>query len=176
MLAGARILLTGATGRLGRHLAEELLRAAPSSRSSSVQARGSGSDLGPRAALPGAVRTKQVTALCGDVIEAGLGLDAREQARLHASVDVVIHAAATTSFSTPLDAARSVNVDATRNVLEFAEGRRGSEGSRTSARRSSPGSGPAESWNRTSSTTAGSRTGTSSRSTRRSCSSGAIAS
>ena len=122
MLAGVRILLTGATGRLGRHLAEELLR---SGAELTLLVRASSPEAARdrvRAALPGAARMQQVTVLCGDVIEAGLGLGARETARLHASVDVVIHAAATTSFSTPLDAARSVNVGATRNVLAFAEG------------------------------------------------------
>ena len=119
---------------------------------------------------------QQVTVLCGDVIEAGLGLGARERARLHASVDVVIHAAATTSFSTPLDAARSVNVGERATFWRLPRGRRGSQRSRTSARRSSQGSGPAEFWNRTLGATVGSRTVTSARSTRRSCSSGAIAS
>ena len=121
MLAGAHILLTGATGRLGRHLAEELLRGGAELtlvvRASSPEAARDR----VRMALPGSVRMQQVTALCGDVTEAGLGLAARERIRLHASIDVVIHAAATTSFSTPLDVARSVNVDATRNVLAFAE-------------------------------------------------------
>jgi long-chain acyl-CoA synthetase len=49
-----------------------------------------------------------------------LGLRPRERARLRASLDVVLHAAATTSFSAPLEQARATNVLATRNVLAFA--------------------------------------------------------
>jgi long-chain acyl-CoA synthetase len=62
-----------------------------------------------------------VTALCGDVTQAGLGLRIRERRRLRATLDVVLHAAATTSFTCPLEEARATNVAATRNVLAFAE-------------------------------------------------------
>jgi thioester reductase-like protein len=120
VLAGARILLTGATGRLGRCLAEELARSG--SEIALVVRAGSPEAARDRAraALAGAVPLRQVTALCGDVTEPGLGLGVRERIRLRASLDVIVHAAATTNFSTPLDVARSVNVAATRNVLTFA--------------------------------------------------------
>ena len=121
MLAGARILLTGATGRLGRCVAEELIR--------------SGSELtllvrsnSPHAArdrirtvLPPDVSMRQVTALCGDVTEPGFGIGERQRARLRESVDIVVHAAATTSFSKPLEASRGVNVIAAENLIAFAE-------------------------------------------------------
>ena len=120
---------------------------------------------------------RQVTALCGDVTEPGLGLGVQERIRLRASLDVIVHAAATTSFSTPLDVARSVNVAATRNVLAFATRASGlTRVAHVSTAFVAGKLGPVGSWNRISSTTAGSRTGTSSRSTRRSWSSGAIAS
>ncbi len=121
MLAGTRILLTGATGRLGRCLAGELAR---SGSELVLVVRASSPETARervRAALPGDVGPPHVTALCGDVTEPGLGLGARERARLRASVDVVVHAAATTSFSAPLEKARSSNVAATQNILAFAE-------------------------------------------------------
>ena len=120
MLAGARILLTGATGRLGRCVAEELVHAgceivvlvrAPSREAARDRAR--------EALAPGVLH--RTTAVRGDVVEQGLGLGLRD--RRHArSVDAIVHAAATTSFSLPLAEARASNVAATRNVLAFAEG------------------------------------------------------
>ena len=53
--------------------------------------------------------------------EPGLGLGSRDRARLRASVDILLHAAATTGFTSPLETARNTNVVATRNVLAFAE-------------------------------------------------------
>ncbi len=63
----------------------------------------------------------QLTVLCGDLTEPALGLGVRERRRLGASLDAILHAAATTSFSLPLEEARATNVVATRNVLAFAE-------------------------------------------------------
>ena len=121
MLVGARILLSGATGRLGRCLAAELARGGSELvlvvRASSPEAARER----VRLALPSDVNPRHVTALCGDVTEPGLGLGARERARLRTSLDLVVHAAATTSFSVALEMARSTNVEATRNVLAFAE-------------------------------------------------------
>lgn len=121
MLTGARVLLTGATGRLGRCVAEQLVRGGCELvlvvRAGSPEAARERA----RAALPSDVDLGRVTALCGDVAEPGLGLSMRERARLRASLDVVLHGAAATSFTSPLETARSTNVAATRNVLEFAE-------------------------------------------------------
>ena len=121
MLAGARILLTGATGRLGRCLADELTRSGfelvlvVRARSPEAARERVRAELGPDVDL------RRVTTLCGDVTEPGLGLRLRERIRLRSSLDVVLHAAATTSFSTPLETARRTNVVATRNVLALAE-------------------------------------------------------
>jgi thioester reductase-like protein len=121
VLAGARVLLTGATGRLGRCIAEDLL------------ATGCDLVLVVRAATPEAAKdrvlqavrvsesSRQLSVVCGDVTKPWLGLDARERRRLRHSVDVILHAAATTSFSLPLAEARATNLEATRNVLAFAE-------------------------------------------------------
>ena len=121
MLAGARVLLTGATGRLGRCVAEQLVRGGCEL---VLVVRASSPDAAReriRTALPSDLDLGSVTAFCGDVTEPGLGLALRDRARLRASVDILLHAAATTSFTSPLEAARSTNVVATRNILAFAD-------------------------------------------------------
>lgn len=121
MLTGARVLLTGATGRLGRCLVEELARAGCDL---VLVVRASSPDAARervRQALPPGASAGRLTVVCGDVTEPGLGLGVRERRRLHASLDAMLHAAATTSFSLPLEEARATNVAATRNLLAFAE-------------------------------------------------------
>ena len=121
MLVGARVLLTGATGRLGRCIAEQLVRGGCEL---VLVVRASSPDAAReriRAALPNDLDLGCVAALCGDVTEPGLGLRLRDRARLRTSVDILLHAAATTSFTSPLEIARNTNVIATRNVLAFAE-------------------------------------------------------
>jgi thioester reductase-like protein len=121
VLTGVRVLVTGATGRLGRCVAAELARGGAELvlvvRARSPEAARER----VRAELPATIDLGRVTALCGDVTQPALGLGMRERRRLRASVDVVLHAAASTSFTLPLDEARLANVEATRNVLAFAE-------------------------------------------------------
>lgn len=121
MLSGARVLLTGATGRVGRVLTAELVRSgcevvlivrAPSPEAARARAA---SVLGAEADF------RQLTVFCGDVTQPSFGLPRRERARLRASTDVVVHAAAATSFKSSLEDARLVNVHATSNALDFAE-------------------------------------------------------
>ena len=121
MLDGARVLMTGATRRLGGPVAAELVAAgsdlvlivrATSPRAARERAR---------AALGTGVDLRHVTVFCGDVTQAALGLRSRERARLRASIDLVLHAAAATTFTSSLESARVANVLATANVLAFAE-------------------------------------------------------
>jgi thioester reductase-like protein len=56
----------------------------------------------------------------GDVQKPDLGLDEAERDRLARDVGKVIHSAASVSFTLPLDESRAINVDGTRNVVEFA--------------------------------------------------------
>jgi thioester reductase-like protein len=74
-----------------------------------------------RQALPAGVSWRRVCVVCGDVTRPWLGLGVRERRRLSSSLDAIVHAAASTSFSLPLEDARATNVVATRNVLAFAE-------------------------------------------------------
>jgi nucleoside-diphosphate-sugar epimerase len=59
-------------------------------------------------------------ALAGDVAEAGLGLAPTARAWLAERATAVVHLAADTTFSRPLDEARRVNLGGTRHVLDVA--------------------------------------------------------
>src|SRR4029079_6475598 len=106
------ILVTGATGTLGRELTARFVRDS----GSRVVALTRGTS-GPRdATLPAGTRT-----VVGDVRRGPtLGLSADDVTALHASVTDIVHCAADTTFNRPLDEARATNVDGTRAVLAFA--------------------------------------------------------
>lgn len=120
-LAGRRLLVTGSTGFLGTALVERLLRCTdaelvllvrPGRRSTAEQRvkrevlRNDAFDrLRPQL---GEVE-RRITVLAGDVGTDGLGLDDGGRAAL-ATVDTVIHSAATVAFDSPLDAAVEVNL------------------------------------------------------------------
>lgn len=115
------ILLTGGTGALGR----ELIRV--------LKAEGAGevhvltrdpATASARALLgPGATDDGRVRLITGDITRgAGLGLDDRDARLLCDRTTQVIHCAAATSFSLPIEQARAVNVQGTRAVIDFARG------------------------------------------------------
>lgn len=120
------VLLTGATGFVGMELLSRYLER--TDRDVFVLVRASND----RAAAARVERTlvglfgfghpyaRRVTAVRGDVTRAGLGLRARRNA-LSERVNEVVHSAASVSFDQDLDAARAINVDGTRRVLELAE-------------------------------------------------------
>jgi thioester reductase-like protein len=62
----------------------------------------------------------RVVALRGDMTQIGMGI-APSMDRLAERVTEIVHCAAAVSFEQPLEQARSINVDGTRRVLEFAE-------------------------------------------------------
>jgi len=120
------ILLTGATGFLGMdalaRLIERdhdqivvLIRAQDDSsarqRLDSVLARLY--DRIPTAAA-------RVSAVRGDLLQPGLGLSAADRAWLIASVDRIVHCAASISFDLPLHEAREINVQGVQRVIELA--------------------------------------------------------
>lgn len=122
------ILLTGGTGTLGR----ELVRILRSDRFPDVFVLTRDPDaMAARALLAGDAgttgsagrgeRAARVYLVRGDVTAGNrLGMDATDAAALRARVTHVIHCAAATSFSLPLDEARAINVGGTRAVLAFA--------------------------------------------------------
>src|SRR3954463_16777599 len=62
----------------------------------------------------------RVKAIAGDVTSPGLGMDGDERAAAAAVVTAVMHCAASISFALPLDEARQINVEGTREVIGFA--------------------------------------------------------
>jgi thioester reductase-like protein len=121
------VLLTGATGFLGRHILWDLLRQSNDTTVACVlrATRGSPERRLHRTLaaagdwLPLDARDR-CTAVEGDLTDERLVTDAAVRDRLVGTVDRVVHCAATVQFDTPLAKARSVNVDGTRNVLRFA--------------------------------------------------------
>jgi nucleoside-diphosphate-sugar epimerase len=59
-------------------------------------------------------------AVPGDVTQPGLGIPEGERARVAEQAGAVLHCAASISFDLPLDEARLINVDGTREVIAFA--------------------------------------------------------
>jgi len=112
-----RVLMTGATGSFGRHLAARLLERGCEL---VLVVRGSdGADARRRAHCALGYAHARVRVVRGDVTASGLGLSHADSV-LARSSGVVLHAAATTEFGLPLAAARQANVEGTRNVVALA--------------------------------------------------------
>src|SRR6478752_6843951 len=62
----------------------------------------------------------RVRAVAGDVTSPGLGMDRAERAEIAEEVTAVLHCAASIAFDLPLDEARQINVEGTREVIGFA--------------------------------------------------------
>src|SRR6478752_9598064 len=62
----------------------------------------------------------RVRAVAGDVTSPGLGMDRAERAEIAEEVTAVMHCAASISFDLPLDEARTINVEGTREIIGFA--------------------------------------------------------
>lgn len=121
-----RVLMTGATGFLGMEVLARYLER--TDRGISLLMRGE-SRRSAEARLEQTLRSmfgrahpygSRVTAVQGDVTSPGLGLGA-DGDRLAEEVGEVVHGAASVSFEQDLRAARAINVQGTRRVLEFAE-------------------------------------------------------
>jgi thioester reductase-like protein len=69
-------------------------------------------------------RRRRVKVLAGDICSPGLGLDASMTRELGDRVTHAIHLAALYNLSAPRDVSMRVNVDGTRNVLDFLGGMR----------------------------------------------------
>ncbi|MFD5554144.1 amino acid adenylation domain-containing protein [Streptomyces sp. NPDC127068] len=104
-----RILLTGATGFLGRHLLDQLL-ARTDARIHCLVRQGS------IARLP---VTDRVIPVPGDLSAPGLGLSTADHDTL-TTVDAIYHNAAVPHFAAPYDALKAAHVDATAAILRLA--------------------------------------------------------
>lgn len=110
------IFVTGAGGLLGRHLLPRLL-AARSDLTAYVLVRDR-ERWGEVAARLGR-GAERVHPVGGDVREPGLGLDASTRRKIARAVGAVVHLAADTVFSRPLQEARETNVAGTRHLLDL---------------------------------------------------------
>jgi thioester reductase-like protein len=132
-VAGDTILLTGATGTVGRELVARMLAVPDTQVVCLVRARDD-AEAGRRlvdalADRPGdpfdPAQRQRVRAIAGDLTRKRLGLPEREWGRLASEVTRIVHGAASVTWNLPLDESRAVNVGGTERMLELArEGRR----------------------------------------------------
>ncbi len=120
------VLLTGATGFVGMEVLTRWLERGDSRVYALVRADddeaaaerlrpGLESAFGDEGGDP-----ERLTAIAGDVQKPDLGLSPDTLERVCREVDVVVHSAASVSFTLGLDESRAINVEGTRNVLDFA--------------------------------------------------------
>ncbi|KKA18098.1 Hybrid NRPS/PKS protein 1, partial [Rasamsonia emersonii CBS 393.64] len=119
--SGTTVLLTGATGFLGRNILRKLVEDDRVSKIHCVAVRQSSSDNQPRE-LP--VQSPKIVAHPGDLTEPLLGLSPEAFAELSAEVDVIIHSGANRSFWDAYQLLRPQNVSATKEVVRLAHGRK----------------------------------------------------
>ena len=106
------VLLTGATGHLGPHLIDELLKLASVDRLY-VAARTIDSIQS---------RDGRVLPITVDFSRGPLAFGNEEVRRIEREVQVIVHAAADTRLAAPIDAMRTVNVGATETICRLASG------------------------------------------------------
>lgn len=111
------IFVTGATGLIGGGVLHRLLKTDPR-----IHAFVLIRDLNRWALHAGrfAREADRITAVKGDVRSPGLGMESRLRSKIAKKVTTIVHAAADTSFSRPLDESRATNTLGTAQALEFA--------------------------------------------------------
>jgi thioester reductase-like protein len=121
------LLLTGATGFVGMEILERYVEHTDRPVFALVRAE---DEEAARERLRSTMRSMlgtdearcdRVVAVASDIERPGLGLDRGGQERLADEIGDIIHAAASVSFSLPLEESREINVDGTRRMLEFAD-------------------------------------------------------
>lgn len=112
------IFLTGATGLVGTHVLRRLLEDDPDLHAfvlvRDVRAWRTH-------ALAEGLPARRIVPVRGDVTRPGLGLERSVRSGLAHRIGLVVHSAADTTFSRPVEEARVVNARGTEHVLEIAE-------------------------------------------------------
>jgi thioester reductase-like protein len=120
------VFLTGATGFLGMEVLARLVESGDRDVVALVRAA---DDAAAQDRLHGVLGTlyrdpsryaDRVRAVAGDVTSPGLGLAQEARAMLAEEVGAVLHCAASIAFDLPLDEARAINVEGTREVIGLA--------------------------------------------------------
>ncbi|HWC24971.1 MAG TPA: SDR family oxidoreductase [Solirubrobacteraceae bacterium] len=121
------ILLTGATGFLGMEVLARVLEQTDRDVVALVRARDDAAaqerveELLDTLVAPAArPRDGRVRALAADLESPGLGLSAAARRQVAETVCAVVHCAASISFELPIEEARRINVDGTREVVSLA--------------------------------------------------------
>lgn len=120
------VFLTGATGFLGMEVLARLLEKGDRDVVALVRAADSAAATerlhGVMAKLwrDPSPYFDRVKAIAGDVTSPGLGMDREERSQIAEEVTAVMHCAASISFDLPLDEARLINVEGTREIIGFA--------------------------------------------------------
>jgi thioester reductase-like protein len=120
------VFMTGATGFLGMEVLARLLEKGDRQVHALVRASDQAAAQERIEGVLGALwrdpapHRDRVRAVPGDVTQDGLGLAAAERAALAEDVGAVLHCAASIAFDLPLDEARAINVEGTREVVGFA--------------------------------------------------------
>lgn len=131
--AGKNVLISGATGFMGKVLLEKLLRSCPDVRTVYVMVRAKGGQ-NPQDRISGMLGCKlfeqlqaeqpgfaqKIVAVSSDLTEPELSLSSEDQKLLTENVHVVFHCAATIRFNEPLKHAMQLNVLATQKMLSLA--------------------------------------------------------
>ncbi|KAF0294751.1 putative fatty acyl-CoA reductase [Amphibalanus amphitrite] len=128
------VLITGATGFMGKVLVEKLLRSCPQVATLYVLLRPKGQHSvaerrqqllsaqifdGLRRSSPS--QLEKLVAVPGDIMQPGLGLNSVDRARLEQEVSIVFHSAATVKFDEALKVSVYMNVKGTQSLLHLAK-------------------------------------------------------
>jgi thioester reductase-like protein len=124
---GGAVLLTGATGFLGMELLARYLERSDRTIFALVRGRDQNeASARLRAAARRVCRDSdahngRLVAVPADLEGEDMGIDSRLRDELAEHTSEIVHAAASVSFTLPLEQARRINVDGTRKVIDFAE-------------------------------------------------------
>ncbi|XP_039664891.1 fatty acyl-CoA reductase 1 isoform X2 [Perca fluviatilis] len=130
---GKTVLITGATGFMGKVLLEKLLRSCPGVKSVYVMVR-SKAGHSPQARIADVINCKlferlqdeqpgfaeKIIAVNSDLTQPELDLSKEDQSILADNINIVFHCAATIRFNEPLKDAMQLNVLATQKMLALA--------------------------------------------------------